>query len=169
MTITRDHPWVGEPQENPVVVGIEPGQDPRVLDRARSFAQRLGTGLLCVWVDPGHVVVSAEMAGSVATVPAAPDAADDDPSEVESELIEYVQQHLQGREVSWRFVYTAGEVARGLARVGREYQAPVLVVGSRKPGFAGWMNEMIGGSVGGHLAHTQEIPVLVVPLSHQRG
>ena len=169
MTITRDHPWVGEPKERPVVVGIEPGQDPHVLDRAREFAEQLGTGVLCVWVDPGHLVVSTEMAGSVATVPVDPDDADDDPTEVEDALIEFVQQHLQGRELSWRFVYTAGEVARGLGRVAREYQAPMIVVGSRRPGFAGWMHELIGGSVGGHLAHTQDTPVLVVPLSGRRG
>src|SRR5699024_9680541 len=101
MTITRDHPWVGEPKEHPVVVGIEAGQDPHVLDRAREFAERFGTGVLCVWVDPGHLVVSAEMAGSVATVPVDPDDADEDPTEVEGALIEFEQPHLQCRGWSW--------------------------------------------------------------------
>src|SRR5699024_5696666 len=140
MTITRDHPWVGEPQENPLVVGIEADQDSRVLDRARELAEKLRTGMLCVWVDPGHVVASAEMAGS-GTVPLAPDGSGADATEAESALIANVQRHLAGREVPWRFVYTAGEVARGLSRVAREYQAPMMVVGSRRPGFAGWMNE----------------------------
>ena len=168
MTITRDHPWVGEPQENPLVVGIEADQDPRVLDRARELAEKLDTGMLCVWVDPGHVVAAAEMAGA-GTVPVAPDRAEADTTEVESTLIEHVHRQLTGRAVSWRFVYTAGEVARGLSLVAREYQAPMMVVGSRRPGFAGWMNELIGGSVGGHLAHTQDIPVLVVPLPARHG
>lgn len=167
MTITRDHPWVGEPQDHPLVVGIEADQDPRVLDRSRELAEKLGTGMLCVWVDPGHVVAAAEMAGA-GTVPVAPDQGTTDTTEVESALIAHVQRHLAGREVPWRFVYTAGDVARGLSRVAREYQAPMMVVGSRRPGFAGWMNELIGGSVGGHLAHTQDIPVLVVPLPSAR-
>ena len=168
MTITRDHPWVGEPQENPLVVGIEADQDPRVLDRARELAEQLRTGMLCVWVDPGYVVASAEMAGA-GSIPVGPDQDEADTTEVESALIDHVQRQLEGRQVPWRFVYTAGEVARGLSRVAREYQAPMMVVGSRRPGFAGWMNELIGGSVGGHLAHTQDIPVLVVPLPATRG
>ena len=168
MTITRDHPWVGEPQENPLVVGIEADQDPRVLERAREFAEQLRTGMLCVWVDPGHVVASAEMAGA-GSIPVGPDQGEADTTEAESALIDHVRHQLEGRQVPWRFVYTAGEVARGLSRVAREYQAPMMVVGSRRPGFAGWMNELIGGSVGGHLAHTQDIPVLVVPLPATRG
>src|SRR5699024_9144392 len=106
MTITRDHPWVGEPQQNPVVLGIEPGQDPRVLDRAREFALRLGTGLLCVWVDPGQLVVS-EMSGALNTVPLDPDSADGDPTEAEDALIAHITERLHGRDVAWRFVYTA--------------------------------------------------------------
>lgn len=244
MTITRDHPWVGDPQEHPVVVGIEPGQDPRVLDRAREFAQRLGTGMLCVWVDPVHLMAAtpaggtplpdasaradAEAAaaarqgsagrasrtagsaggtagstdvasgaansapGSTASTsgtdagqaepaeglaPEAPIAhsslrtsTDEQPvpTDTEALLIADLRRHLQGREVAWRFVYTAGEAPRGLARVAREYQAPTVVVGSRRPGPGGWMNEMFGGSVAGHLSHTQETPVLVVPLSERR-
>src|SRR5690625_7390332 len=69
MTITRDHPWVGEPKEHPVVVGIEAGQDPHVLDRAREFAERLGPGGPCVWVDPGALGGWAERAGRGATGP----------------------------------------------------------------------------------------------------
>lgn len=235
MTITRDHPWVGDPQENPVVVGIEPGQDPRVLDRAREFAERLSTGMLCVWVDPVHLMAATpaggvpladppdDAAGGYAGAPGAAGAAagSDDtnsapggtaagrpaatggttsdphatdearlapeavrsgstavrapssgqhqvPTDTEALLMADLRRHLDGREVSWRFVYTAGEAPRGLARVAREYQAPAVVVGSRRPGPGGWMNEMFGGSVAGHLSHTQETPVLVVPLSPRR-
>src|SRR5699024_10806993 len=219
MTITRDHPWVGDPQEHPVVVGIEPGQDPRVLDRAREFAERLSTGMLCVWVDPVHLMAATPAGGvpladppddgdhdadgaSGDTAPGRtaagggttsdPHATDNDrlapdavrsgatavrapssgqhqvPTDTEALLMADLRRHLEGREVSWRFVYTAGEAPRGLARVAREYQAPAVVVGSRRPGPGGWMNEMFGGSVAGHLSHTQETPVLVVPLSPRR-
>ena len=227
MTITRDHPWVGNPQDRPVVVGIEPGQDPRVLDRGREFAERLGTGMLCVWVDPVHLVAAtpvdgtplADSAGRASAAldrepatravtaaegtgePAersreasATDGSDSPetdllardapaghaavrapssgvhqiPTDTEALLIADLRRHLEGRDVSWRFVYTAGEAPRGLARVAREYQAPAVVVGSRRPGPGGWMNEMFGGSVAGHLSHTQETPVLVVPLSERR-
>ena len=63
----------------------------------------------------------------------------------------------------WRFVYTVGEASQALARVGREADAAMIVVGSRRPGLGGWMNHLIGGSTAGHLAHTQPLPVTIVP------
>jgi len=47
--------------------------------------------------------------------------------------------------------------------VGREEGAAMIVIGSRRPGLGGWMNHLIGGSTAGHLAHTQPLPVTIVP------
>ena len=55
-----------------------------------------------------------------------------------------------------------------LARVARESGATLIVIGSRRPGIGGWMNHLIGGSTAGHLAHTQPLPVTIVPLSPEQ-
>ena len=39
----------------------------------------------------------------------------------------------------------------------------MIVVGSRRAGLGGWMNHLVGGSTAGRLAHTQPIPVTIVP------
>ncbi|WP_159621624.1 universal stress protein [Ruania rhizosphaerae] len=168
MSTTHARPWHGEPASRPVVVGVEPGQDLRVVRHAAATAQVYGTGLVVVWVDPAHVLVPGDAAGVMTMVPVDPDDPGDTPSHAEQELHELVEGELTPSAVAWRFVHSAGEVARGLAQVAAEYEAPMIVVGARKPGFSGWMNEVIGGSVAGHLVHAHEIPVLVVPLPEQR-
>ena len=63
----------------------------------------------------------------------------------------------------WRFVYTVGEATHVLAAAAREHDAWMIAVGSRRSGLGGWMNHLVGGSTAGRLAHTQSIPVTIVP------
>ncbi|UFU06003.1 universal stress protein [Ruania halotolerans] len=168
MTAFSTRPWVGIPAERPIVVGVEPGQDPRVLHRAGEVAGIYGTGVVATWVDPTHVLVTSELSGVPALAPVDPDATNgDDITTLDEQVHALVRGELTPSGVPWRFVRGSGEVARGLAEAAREYRAPMIVVGARRPGFSGWMNEVIGGSVAGHLVHTQEVPVLVVPLGQE--
>ncbi|SEE62587.1 universal stress protein [Ruania alba] len=160
----REYPWVGTPAERPLVVGVEPGQDARVLRTAAEIAQAQGTGVVAVWVDPTHVLVAPDSSGVPTATPVDPDGTDTPPTEDEREVRALVHGELAPSAVPWRFVSAVGEVARGLAHVAASYRGVMIVVGARRPGFSGWMNEVIGGSVAGHLAHTQDLPVLVVPL-----
>ena len=168
MSTAHARPWHGSAPAQVVVVGIHPEQDLRVLAAASDLAQRLGTGLVGVWVDPSRVVVGHEPDGSLDLTPLDPDG-DDVLGQVPAadDLEARLAQHVPPT-VPWRFVYTAGEVAPALAAVAGEYDGELVVVGSRRPGLAGWMNEAIGGSVAGRLAHTQPLPVVVVPLPGDR-
>ena len=65
MTRSFPRPWSTPSPARPVLVGIEPGQSPRVVDEAAILAGALGTGLVCVWVDPAHLVAEREPDGSL--------------------------------------------------------------------------------------------------------
>jgi nucleotide-binding universal stress UspA family protein len=152
-----------------VVVGVHPDQDLRVLDAASDLAARLDHGLVAVWVDPTRRVVRRETDGTLDLTPIDPDD-DDSLGQVAAadELADRIGLRLGDGRPVWRFVYSAGEIATELAAVSGQYAAAYVVVGSRRPGLTGWMNEAIGGSVAGRLAHTQSHPVVVVPLAPTR-
>ena len=98
------------------------------------------------------------------TTPLDPDHADDaDDVAADTELAADVAAHLGEYAGAWRFVYTVGEATHALAAAGREHDAWMIAVGSRRAGLGGWMNHLIGGSTAGRLAHTQPIPVTIVP------
>jgi nucleotide-binding universal stress UspA family protein len=163
MSASRPHPWKGEPATRPIVLGVHLEQPTRVLHHVVSLADAMGTGLVCVWIDTSHVVAEQDADGSISAVPLDPDQADLDESAPESELVARLETELSGWRGPWRFVYAVGEVAHVLGATGDAYDAPFIAVGTRRPGFGGWMNEFIGGSVAGHLAHTQSRPVLMIP------
>jgi hypothetical protein len=136
-------------------------QDATVALGAAVLARRLGTGLVCVWVDEAHVA-RADRDGDLALTPVDPDR-DEEPDGLASEAD--LLRQLTGllHDLPWRLVYVAGETTRGLATVAAEYDAPFIAVGTRRPGLGGWMHEVVGGAVGGRLAHTQPRPVLLLP------
>jgi nucleotide-binding universal stress UspA family protein len=146
-----------------VLVGIEPGQSPRVVDEAAALAGSLHAGLVCVWVDPAHLVAEREPDGSVDLLPVDPDRDDRDDESPDDAIAAVLAARLGPTGVPWRFVYATGEAARGLALVADEHDARMIVVGTHRPGLMHWMNQLVSGSVAGRLAHTQRRPVLLVP------
>lgn len=169
MTRSTPHPWHGTPVSGAptVVVGVIPAQKPVVVHRAASLARSMGADLLCVWSDPARSFVAEEPDGTLVTTPLDPDHADSTEGDgvAETALAAELERSLEGADVAWRFVYTVGEASRALARVAAGSGAVLLVIGSRRPGLGGWMNHLIGGSTAGHLAHTQSLPVTIVPQS----
>jgi len=163
MSTVRARPWVGSAPAEVVLVAVHPDQDTRVLHTARDLAARVGAGLVCAWVDPSRRVSHREPDGTLDLSPIDPDADDElGPVGAADELADRIAAHLSDQP--WRFVYLAGDVVPELVALSEAYAVVLVVVGSRRPGLAGWMNEAIGGSVAGRLAHTQSIPVVVVPL-----
>ncbi|MDQ0375478.1 universal stress protein [Cellulomonas humilata] len=169
MTRSAPHPWHGavEPGTPTLVVGVLPNQSPAVVRGAASLAHAMRASLVCVWADPARSFVAEEPDGTLVTTPLDPDHADSQAGDgvAETALSKQLAADLAGVDVPWRFVYTVGEASRALARVARESGALLIVIGSRRPGIGGWMNHLIGGSTAGHLAHTQSVPVTIVPLS----
>ncbi len=169
MTRSVPRPWSGPCTGRPVVVGVAPGQPPYVVDAAARLAANLGTGLVCAWVDETHVVVEREPDGALDLLPVDPDADEAAREAPDDELVAWLAGLLEPLGVPWRYVYVTGEAARGLAHVADEHAASFIVVGVRRPGLASWMNQLVGGSVGGHLAHSQARPVVLVPAPRATG
>ena len=168
MTRSAPHAWHGVPTPGArtVVVGVVPRQSPAVVRHAAGLASALGADLVCVWSDAARTFVAQEPDGTLVTTPLDPDHADpSDEVTEEAAVASEVARHLEGVDLAWRFVYTVGEASRELARVGRETGATMIVVGGRRPGLGGWMNHLVGGSTAGRLAHTQPLPVTIVPLT----
>jgi nucleotide-binding universal stress UspA family protein len=118
-----------------------------------------------VWSDTARTLVATHADGSLETTPLDPDHVDgtEDVVVADQELAAEIAEHLSGYEGPWRFVYTVGEPTHALAHVAHEHDAWMILVGSRRAGLGGWMNRLVGGSTAGRLAHTQPIPVTIVP------
>ncbi|HEY0117906.1 MAG TPA: universal stress protein [Cellulomonas sp.] len=163
VTRSLSRPWTAPASGRPVLVGVEPTQSPRVVAEAADLAGSLGTGLVCVWVDPAHLVVEREPDGSVDLVPVDSDHDDDGEDSPDDALVARLTACLNPTGVPWRFVYATGEAVRGLKAVADEHDARIIVVGTHRAGLAHWMSQVVSGSVAGRLAHTQRRPVLLVP------
>lgn len=164
MSRSAPHPWHGAHVEGAraVVVGVMPGQTARVVQGAAELADALRADLVCVWSDASRSFVATEQDGTLVTTPLDPDHVDP-AGEVDAELAAEVESHLTGYDGPWRFVYTVGEATHALAGAAREHDAWMIAVGSRRAGLGGWMNHLVGGSTAGRLAHTQPVPVTIVP------
>lgn len=156
--------WSGDEPRRCLVVGIEPGQDHRVLQRAAKVALAMDAGLVCLWVDSTQIIFDTGADGSILTTPLDPDQLGADAIVLEPELLALVADALEDVPVSWRLENSSGDVSNALSKAAGQFDAELVVVGTRRPGFAGWMNEVVGGSIAARLAHTQERPVLVVPV-----
>ena len=166
MTRSTPHPWRGDhvPGSPTVVVGVMPGHRSSVVRVAAGLARRMQAELVCVWADAGRVLVAEDPDGTLHTAPLDPDAVDDGEQVAEEhELARDLAATLDGAGVAWRFVYTVGEASHALRDVARHQHAVMIAVGPRRPGLAGWMNHVVGGTVAGRLAHTQHLPVVVIP------
>lgn len=170
MTRSAPHSWHGtpDPQRPTIVVGVMPGQAAAVVRAAASIAAAMSASMVCVWSDAGRSLVARQVDGALVTTPLDPDrldAGDDVPAD--EALHEELAAELADHDGPWLLVYTVGEVARSLVEASREHSASMIVVGTHRPGLAGWMNHAIGGSVAGHLSHTQHLPVTIIPQDPQ--
>ncbi|NCT89373.1 universal stress protein [Cellulomonas sp. APG4] len=166
MTTSLPRAWHGThlPGTPVVVLGVTPGLPASVVRAAADLSVRMGADLVCVWADPSRVAVGQDDDGTLRSVPLDPDAVDEDAVVPEEErTIDELEHALAGRSLAWRFVYAVGDPARALDEVAHRTDALLIAVGPRRPGLAGWMDRLVGGTVAGHLVHTQHRPVLVVP------
>lgn len=128
------------------------------------MAGAMDAGLRCLWVDSTQIIFDTGADGSILTTPLDPDQLGADAAVLEPDLLDLVAAAMAGSPVTWRLDHASGDVATALAKAAHQWQAAMVVVGTRRPGFAGWMNEVVGGSIAARLAHTQERPVLLVPV-----
>jgi nucleotide-binding universal stress UspA family protein len=152
----------------PLLVGIAPKQHPEVLQAAAALAARLGTPLLCAYVDEASYLVEWDPARSAHRLSLHPDTDDEDIRTVTSELTAAIEAGIakvpagKGRP-EWVLRTLAGDPARALARLAAEANAPMIIVGTSERGFSHRLSEALNGSVGAWLTHHQSRPVLIVP------
>lgn len=155
--------WPDTTPEHIIVVGVDVEQQANVLPRAAALATQMSAALVCAWVDATQVIYGASIDGTRLITPLDPDQSASTSEVLRDRIGDHVAEQLQGTTVPWRVESTVGDIASGLTEIATDWDAELIVVGSRRPGFSGWMNEVIGGSIAGHLVHTQARPVLIVP------
>ncbi|MCY0905189.1 universal stress protein [Arthrobacter sp. H14-L1] len=147
----------------PVLVGTMPGQPAVVVLSAAALARRLGTDLLCAYVDVAAYPVAARSGAPGSSRPIDPDAVDDG-EELKAALTARLEHLLTPSPVAWALRSLAGDPARALGALASSVGATMIVVGTRERGIGARLEDILTGSVAVHLTHRQECPVLVIPL-----
>ena len=145
-----------------VIVGVVPGEPPRVAREAARYAKAFGAPLLVVTVDVTRFVAYEDPDGFVQTASADLNAAGRE-HEV-AQITDETTQALDGCGVDWTLRQLVGDPALAIKKLADEVKARLIVVGTRKRGLGESIREFFTGSVAVRLAHRQTRPVLVVPI-----
>ena len=145
----------------PVIVGVIPGQSPRVVVEAARYASMLDVGLVVVHVDVTRFVTYEDPDGYVHTAPIDLGAVSS-ASQLE-QIRAGAAQALATSPVDWTVHQLVGDPALAIKHLADRLDARLLVVGTRRRGLGESIREFFTGSVAARLAHRQQRPVLVVP------
>lgn len=168
-TPTPPSHWPSPGPERVVVVGVDADQAPHIVRETARIAAMMSAGLVCAWVDSTQVIYGASLDGTRLITPLDPDQTAGASEALHERVHQFLAEQLADSQVPWRLESTVGDIASGLTEIADACDADAIAVGGRRPGFAGWMNEVIGGSIAGHLVHTQHRPVLVIPGARDEG
>ncbi|HKU30195.1 MAG TPA: universal stress protein [Arthrobacter sp.] len=158
------------PLSGPVLAGVLPNQGAAVVRKAAEVALGAGLELVLAFADVTSFPAAGDRDGHVAAQSIDPDGIDDDATAIAESLKSEVEGLLRGTDLPWSFVVLAGEPARSLGRYAASIAASMIVVGTKEHGLGSKFEGLVTGSVALHLAHTQNRPVLVVPLGqHHSG
>ncbi|WP_345801136.1 universal stress protein [Microbacterium sp. AZCO] len=145
-----------------VIVGLVPGEPPRVVKEAARYAQLLGAHLLVVNVDVTRFVTYEDPDGYVHSAPI-----DINVAGGEADLVTVtneVSALLDASGLVWSVTQLVGDPALAIKHLADDVEARLIVVGTRRRGIGESIREFFTGSVAARLAHRQHRPVLVVPL-----
>lgn len=148
-----------------IVVGVVPGQPDDVILEAIRIAEKFSAQIVCATVDVGRHTARTLPDGSVTSLDFNPDVTDLVHEEFDPDLADRLIHLLSRTELPRLFRALAGDPARELARLAAELNASCIVVGTRDPGLRGVTHEFFTGSVAVNLAHHQNRPIVVVPLT----
>ncbi|GAA4769709.1 universal stress protein [Microbacterium gilvum] len=146
-----------------VVVGVIPGQTPRVVKEAARYAHLLHAPLVVAHVDVTRFVTYEDPDGFVQTAPV--DIHIDAGAEELAAVTAAAEAALSGKDVAWSVKQLVGDPALAIKHFADRVDARLLVVGTRKRGFGESVREFFTGSVAARLSHRQHRPILVVPVS----
>ncbi|WEO77137.1 universal stress protein [Cryobacterium sp. SO2] len=156
-----------------VVVGVYPGQADGVVLQAAVFAARFHAELVCAWVDPGRHPradhADAPAVGPVADPPTDSPTIGTPATPRVAQFSPYLAAHLErilgGHDIAWSTHQLTGDPARALGQLAESLRAAMIVVGTRDGTVRGSLQEFFAGSIAMNLAHRQNRPVVVIPLS----
>jgi len=144
-----------------VVVGVTPGQNPRVLKEAARYAQLFGAPLVVAHVDVTRFVTYEDPDGYVHSAPI--DINVDAGAEEFDIVQQEVAEQLADTTVDWHARQLVGDPALALKHFTVKHKARLIVVGTRRRGFGETIREFFTGSVAARLSHRQGLPILIVP------
>lgn len=158
-------------QENlggPLIVGFIPHQHPEVLACATDLAHHLGAPIVFAYVKPDSYLTEWDFSKNIINRSLHPDDLDEENTIDALTLLETIEAHMVGRDVSWRLRILAGEPWRALSRLADESCASMLIIGTRRTSVSSRISVLVGESTGAHLAAYQQRPLLIVPPAHKR-
>ncbi len=145
----------------PVIVAIQPGQNPRVLQEAARYAGVLGAKLLVVFVDVTRFVTYEDPDGLVHS--SAIDMNLPDGTEAFEQVKKEAAEQLAGFSGEWDTEQLIGDPAIAIKKLADDEDAQLIVVGTRKRGLGEGIRQFFTGAVATRLALRQARPVLVIP------
>lgn len=145
-----------------VIVAVTPGQSPRVVREAASYARMLKAPVVVVHVDVTRFVTYEDPDGYVHTAPI--DIHHNGPQSDLAEVRDSAAATLDSLRMTWTIRQLVGDPALAIKHLADRIEARLIVVGTRNRGLGESIREFITGSVAARLAHRQHRPVLVVPL-----
>lgn len=144
-----------------VIVGVVPGQPPRLLREGARYAKLFGAPLVVLHVDVMRFVTYEDPDGYVQSTPIDLTIA---AGESELALVKAdATAILAGSGVDWSVHQLVGDPALAIKHAAEKSDARLIVVGTRKRGLGESIREFFTGSVAARLAHRQQRPILVVP------
>ncbi|MGO4593833.1 universal stress protein [Leifsonia sp. 2TAF2] len=154
-----------------VVVGVLRGQARTVVEEAARLAAELGRPLLCGYVSEDSYLTEWDKPDTVAGESLHPTEVGAGEGQAVLALTAAVAEVLDASDITvWSLRLLAGDPAKALARLAAEVEARLIVVGTRRRGFANAVEDRLAGSVAARLAHDQLVPVVVVPVpTKERG
>ena len=154
-------PFDADAVRGAVIVGIMPGQNPRVIKEAAKFAALLQVPLVGAYVDTTRFVTYEEPGGTVHS--AALDLSIEAKQVDYERLVTETRAALEGTDTVCVVRELVGDPAFAIRDLADAVGAKLIVVGTRRPGIGETLREFITGSVAARLAHRQKRNILVVP------
>ncbi len=149
---------------SPLIVGVFPGQDPAVWQRALDLSESLSAPLLAAFVDPTSYLIEWTPGNDVLPISLEPVIDPEGEAAIAAaELKEVLERAATGYVTQWSLRIIGGDPARALGRLAAAERASTIIVGTRRPGFLAKVEEIFAGSIIDRLLTTQHIPVLAVP------
>ncbi|MDJ0356586.1 universal stress protein [Paenarthrobacter sp. PH39-S1] len=149
---------------SPVIVGVMPGQNPAVWDRALELAESWSVPLIAAFVDPASYLIEWTPGNQVLPISLDPVlGTDDDTAIAAAQLKEGLAAAAAGYDVDWSLRIIGGDPALALGRLAEAAGASTIIIGARRPGFMAKVDELVSGSLMHRLLTTQTVPVLGIP------